>query len=289
MSRTVMRKVGLVAIFAILGAALPSFTNAILAAEAPQRPRGITDGTDCLLIPGTDPAGAPRVLGGRQALREEYGEGDELFIGGPGLGGLTPGQRLQFVRSYGKVNHPDSNVPIADAIGLLGFAEVLEVNAERAIVLVTKSCREIEVGEYLVDPISYDVPQMADVPDFDPSLLITPNDADATIILGELESVISESGDSRLSTTAREAYSQRDVVVMDQGSSSGWAAGDVVTMYRAKLALELQMSVATYTPMSLGVGMIVAVGDDAAALLIVDGDFAVQIGDRVRRIGGTDS
>jgi len=114
--------------------------------------------------------------------------------------------------------------------------------------------------------------------------LITADDADPVVILGDLESVISEDGDTRIGTAAKEAYGQRDVVVMDQGTDSGWAAGDIVTMYRAELALRTRTGATTYTPMPLAIGFVVAVGDSAAAVLIVEGDFAVQIGDRVRRI-----
>ena len=35
-------------------------------------------------------------------------------------------------------------------------------------------------------------------------------------------------------------------------------------------------------PLMLGIGLVVAVGDQAAAVLIVEGDLGVQIGDRVR-------
>jgi len=284
MSRSAMRQVGWVAILAILGVALPQFQVPAYAAAAPQRAMLPVDGTDCLLITGTAPEGAPRVLGGRQPLREEFFLGDELYVGGPGIGDLTVGQRLQFVRSYGEVRHPDTNKVIADAIGLLGFAEVLAVDTDRALVLITKSCREIEVGEYLLEPIDRAVPEVSSVPDFDSSRLITPDDADPVVILGDLESVISEDGDARVGTAAKEAYGQRDVVIMDQGTDGGWAAGDLVTMYRAELALRTRTSAAMYTPRPLAIGFVIAVGDSAAAILIVEGDASVQIGDRVRKV-----
>ena len=54
---------------------------------------------------------------------------------------------------------------------------------------ITMSCREIEIGEYLLEPIIRAVPQVSDIPPFNREQLVTPDEADATIILGELESV----------------------------------------------------------------------------------------------------
>ncbi len=278
MSRTATKKIVTVAVFAIAGTALPFF---VADAEA-QRTLRPADGSECLVITGSVPEDAPRVLGSREPARESYGQGDELFVGGTGVAGLAAGQQLQFVRSYGDVWHPDTNDVIAEAIGWLGFAEVVEVSADRALVRITKSCREIEVGDLLLEPESRAIAQVDSVPDFVPLRLVTPGDADAVIILGELESVASESGGRRVSAP-REAYGQRDVVIIDKGSVDGWSAGDIVDLYRGESAFKTRTTTATYTPTLLAIGLVVAVGDQAASVLIVEGDLPVLIGDRVRR------
>ena len=278
MSRTATKKIVTVAVFAIAGTALPFF---VADAEA-QRALRPADGSECLVITGSVPEDAPRVLGSREPARESYGQGDELFVGGTGVAGLAVGQQLQFVRSYGDVWHPDTNDVIAEAIGWLGFAEVVEVSADRALVRITKSCREIEVGDLLLEPESRAIAQVDSVPDFVPLRLVTPGDADAVIILGELESVASESGGRRVSAP-REAYGQRDVVIIDKGSVDGWSTGDIVDLYRGESTFITQTTTATYTPTLLAIGLVVAVGDQAASVLIVEGDLPVQIGDRVRR------
>ncbi|MCH7824726.1 MAG: hypothetical protein IH849_07985 [Acidobacteria bacterium] len=278
MSRAATKKIVSVAVVAIAATALSFFVGD---AEA-QRALTPVDGAECLVITGSVPEDALRVLGSRELMRESYGEGDELFVGGTGVAGLTVGQRLQFVRRYGDVRHPDTNEVIAEAIGWLGFAEVMEVGADRAIVHVTKSCREIEVGELLLEPDSLPLAQVDSFPDYVPLRLVTPADADAVIILGELESVVSESGRRRVSA-ARDAYAQRDLVIIDQGSVDGWSPGDIVDLYRGESVLKAQTTAATYTPTLLAIGLVVAVGDQAATVLIVEGDLPVEIGDRVRR------
>ena len=279
MSRTATKKIVSVAVFAIAGTALSFFVGD---AEA-QRALTSADGTECLVVTGSAPEDAPRVLGSREPGRESYGEGDELFVAGTGVADFTVGQRLQFVRHFGNVRHPDTDVVIADAIAFLGFGEVVEVGADQAIVRITKSCREIEVGELLLEPDIRPVVQVDSFPDYVPLRLVTPDDADPVVILGELESVISDSGRRRVAAAARDAYGQRDIVVIDQGSVDGWSAGDVVDLYRGERMLKTQTGATAFTPMLLGIGLVVAVGEEAAAVLIVEGDLGVQIGDRVRR------
>lgn len=277
----VARQMGVVALLVVVATGVLFVASP---AAAGQRAFTPVDGTDCLVVTGTAPTGAPRVIGSRQPLRESFALGDTLFVAGPGVGDMSVGERLQFVRGYGEIRHPDTNRVLADAIGWIGFAEVIAVDADRAIVRVTMSCREIEIGEYLVTPDSRDIADVSEVPAFEPDRLITPDPADPVVILGELESVISESGERRIATEARSAYAQRDVVIIDQGSASGWAPGDLVDMYRAELALRTRTSAAEYTPMPLALGLVVAVGENAAAVLIIEGELAVQIGDRIQRL-----
>jgi len=265
--------------FAVAGAAL-LFPVAVHA----QRPFSPVDGTDCLVVTGTAPTSAPQVLAGRQPLQESFGEGDSLYIGGPGVGGLTVGRRMQFVRGYGRIHHPDTGEFIADAIGWIGFAEVVAVNTDRAIVRVTKACREIQVGEYLLAPDARDIANVSEIPSFVPNRLIAPDPADPVVILGEIEALLSDTGNARVAA-ARDAYGQRDVVIINQGSGSGWAPGDLVDMYRDELALEVQTGATDYTPRPLALGLVVAVGENAAAVLVVEGNEVIEIGDRVKKMG----
>ncbi len=279
MSRTATQKIISVAVFAIAAAALSFF---VADAEA-QRAFVPATGTQCLVVTGSVPEDAPRVLGSREPGRESYGKGDELFVGGAGVAEFTVGQQLQFVHHFGAVRHPDTNDVIAEAIAWIGFAEVVEVSADRAIVRVTMSCREIEIGELLVEPELRPLVQVDSVPDFVPLRLVTPDDADAVIILGDLESVAAGSTGRGVATAGRLAYGQRDVVIIDQGSLDGWSGGEIVDLYRGKSVLGTWSGVSDFTPLLIAIGVVVAVGDEAAAVLIVEGDLGVRVGDRVRR------
>ena len=279
MNRTATKKIVVVAVFAIAGTALPFFIGD---AEA-QRVLTPANGTECLVVTGSAPGDVPRVVGSREPGRESYGTDDELFVAGTGVGSLTVGQQLQFVRHFGEVRHPYTNVVIAEAIAYLGLAEVVEVGPDRAVVRITTACREIEIGESLVEPDIRLTAQVDSFPDYVPARLVTPNAADPVVILGELESVISASGVKRVAAMGRDSYAQRDVVIIDQGSADGWSAGDIVDLYRGERTLKTQTGGTEFTPLMLAIGLVVAVGDQAAAVLIVEGDLGVQIGDRVRR------
>jgi hypothetical protein len=279
MSRTATQKIVSVAVFAIAATALPFFVGD---AEA-QRALAPANGTECLVVIGSAPGDAPRVLGSREPGRESYGEGDELFVGGAGIAAFTVGQQLRFIHHFGAVRHPDTNDVIAEAIAWIGFAEVVEVGADRAIVRVTMSCREIEIGELLVEPELRPLVQIDSVPDFVPLRLFTPDDADAVIILGELEPVSAGSSEGGVATAGRDAYGQRDVVIIDQGSVDGLSGGEIVDLYRGESVLGAHTGMSDFTPLLVAIGVVVAVGDEAAAVLIVEGDLGVHIGDRVRR------
>ena len=287
MSRSGTQKTFAVALCAAFATSFLFFSSD---AWAQSRTTRAADGTDCLVVTGAPPTDAPRVLGSRQPMQEEYGFNDTVFIGGPGVGDLVVGQRLQFVRDFGTVRAPDTGEVITDAIGWLGFAEVTEVGSDRAIVRIIKSCREVEVGDFLATPDERPVADADDFQRFDPLELVTPDEADPSVILGSLESVLSLDGEARTGNTAQEAYSQRDVIIIDQGESSGWSAGDQVRFYRGELGLNVRTSVTvdTYTPLVLAYGLVVATGDEAAAVLIVEGDLDVTIGDRVRRLSTND-
>ena len=254
-----------------------------VAEPAPQRPLRPSDNNNCLLFPADPPTAGPRVVAGPQVLRESFGQGDLVYVEGEGTAALTVGEELQFVRSYGPFRHPITGEEVAHAIGLLGFAEIVDVDSTRAMARITMSCREIELGEYLVEPIVRAVPQVSDIPPFNREQLVTPDEADATIILGELESVISDSGEERVGVSTRETYSQADIVIIDQGGPTGWSPGDIATIYRARL--EFSTSAASAPPMLLGNGLVVAVGAEVAAVMIVESVFPVNLGDRMRRTG----
>ncbi len=285
MNRT-MKQVGLVGL--IVATALSPVAGAAVApvAEpAPQRPFRPSNNNNCLLFPGDPPSAGPRVVAGPQAMQESFAQGDLVYVEGDGATALAVGEELQFVRSYGPFRHPATGDVVSHAIGLIGFAEIVDVDSTRALARVTMACREIEIGEYLLQPIVRVVPEVSDIPSFYRARLITPVETDATVILGDLESVISESGEDRVGVATRDIYGQADIVIIDQGGAVGWAPGDIATFYRNSSSLDFSTSAATEPPLLLGNGLIIAVGAEVAAVMIVETDSPVHLGDRVRRTG----
>lgn len=283
MSRTVVKYAGWVASTVVLAVGPATYAAGIGSHEGiPQRPFSPPNKANCLVVAADQPPAGPRVVGGRQVLQKSFGEGDVVFVEGSGTAAWSPGQELQLVRGYGVLHTPDTGQVIGEVIGWMGFAEVIDADPERALVRITMSCSEIELGEYLQAPQLREVAEIVEIPAFDSSQLISPDPDDASVILGGLESVVSERGESRENVFMRETYAQGDVLIIDQGGAAGWSVGDIATFYRDRPSLQVR---GARPPLVLALGLVVATGNDVASVMVVEGDLPVHLGDRARRTG----
>lgn len=242
-------------------------------------------GTQCFTLVASESPTGPRVTAGRQALRLSWGEGDTVFVEGD-LGALQPGTSLEIVRPSGAVRHPDTGSRMGLALEILGMAEITDVNASRALARIDASCREIEVGDYLRSPAGGAIPDIRELPPFDPEFLVTPQDVDGTVVMGSVESVLADpSGSERDSLLAQDTYGHGHLVTVDRGTGDGWSPGHLVLFYREKPSELYRTGGTPQPPLVLARGLAVRTESATSIVLITDGDFPVEIGHRARSLG----
>ena len=86
------------------------------------------------------------VVGGPHPARTMFAEGDVLHIDGD-AGQLRPGAQLTIFRATADARDPDTDVVIGRYVDVLGWAEVQDVQAGSARVLVRESFGEIHIGD----------------------------------------------------------------------------------------------------------------------------------------------
>lgn len=245
-------------------------------------------GTTCFTLLAEAPVAGPRVSSTRQPLQVGIGLNEVVRADASG-GGLSIGDRLQAVRNTGPMKHPATHEVVGEIVEVLGVVEVVDVNERTALIKVVSSCRELEVGDHLQPVpeetlITEDIPRL---PLFNANVLITPEEADPFIVMGELESLASEpDSKKRQNRNVREQYGQRDLLVIDQGTDEQWQLADTATIYRDRVyAYSDVFRSALAEPVVLGRGMVVRADPSSAVLQITDAVAEMQVGDRARKAG----
>ncbi len=245
-------------------------------------------GTTCFNLLADQPVTGPRVTSTRQALQVAIGLREVAFADASG-GGMSVGERYQVVRNSGTMPHPAHGGDVGHILEVLGVVEVIDVNADSALLKVVGTCRELEVGDYLRPlPAEIEMPEeLPRLPVFNADMLITPEDNDAFVVMGAVESVASEpNAERRESVTDYELYGQRDLLVIDQGTSDQWQLADMATIYRDRTyAYSDVFQAAIAEPPVLGRGVVVRADTSSAVLQITDSIAELQIGDRARKSG----
>ena len=231
-----------------------------------------------------EPTG-PRVAASRQILQISYGAGDVVYIEGSGAGDLTIGQEMRIVRVSGPILHPQTEATIGQALSMLGTLEIIDVLGDRSLGRITASCRETERGDYLVPMDVLDFAEVGDLPPFDPNRIVEPDESDATVVLGPLESVLTDSERmTRGGITPYAAIGAGEVIIIDQGNNSGWSAGDYGLIYWTERASQYDLGGMSAPPMIASRGYVIWANENTASVLITDGDGAVELGMKVRRM-----
>jgi hypothetical protein len=244
-------------------------------------------GTTCFNLLSDDPVEGPRIAATRQELQETMGPQELFYVHADG--GLTAGETLQVVRRTGDLDHPAVEDVSGSILEVLGVVEVIESNAEVSLLRVVAACREIEVGDYLrpvpVENLPGELPRL---PVFDSARLVTPMEDDAYLVMGAVESVLSDSDEPedlhRQSVTTYELYAQRDLILIDQGLGEGWQLADLAMIYRDRVYGQ-SGSDPLPVPTVLGRGVVVRTDADSAILQIVDSVVEMHLGDRARKTG----
>lgn len=270
----------LISIVATAAALLPS------SAVAQQHEGTALEGArDCYTILTDSTPTGPRIAASRQVLQISYGAGDVLYVEGNGAGDLEIGQEMQIVRITGPIQHPRTESTIGQAMSMLGTLEIIDVLDDQVMGRITTSCREAERGDYLVDMEELDIAEVEDSPPFDPERLVAPFDRDATVVLGPLESVLSDAEQmTRGGITPHAAIGPGEVVIIDQGNDEGWTAGDHAVVYWTEGTSQYELGGLAAPPTIAARGFVIWAGAATANVLITAGDGAVELGMNVRRL-----
>jgi len=244
-------------------------------------------GTTCFNLLVDTPVQGPRLLSSRQPLQDSVAERDLVFAD---AAGLMAGTRMQVVRNVGPLKHPATNATVGEVLKILGVVEVIDADDQTTLLRVVGSCREFEVGDYLrplpddADDHSGDLPRF---PVFNDEFIVTPAETDAFLVMGSLESVVSDTPEAtRESVTSYGMYAQRDLVVIDQGANAAWEFADVALIYRDRIYTESDVfRAALVVPPVLGRGVVVRADASSAVVQIVDSVAEIQVGDRFRKVG----
>ena len=238
-----------------------------------------TAGTECLTFLTDQVPTGLTVRGSRQVLQVTYGTGDVIFISIDGAQPPAIDDELEVVRTTAQTS-------LGTIIEQLAVVSVVDVAGSLAMARVESACREIQVGDTL-RPFTppAERPVIPELPPFDPIHLIQMEESDASIVLGEVESVLSfREGGSRSGVLSREAYGERDLVTIDQGTDSGWEYGDIGLIYSGTMAATYGVR-SDIPPLIIGRGVIVHSEQGKALLKITDSDTAIERGAAVRNVG----
>lgn len=231
---------------------------------------------------------AALVTGSRDPGQQILSRGDLLYLDVRAGFALAVDGTYPVYRVEGEIDHPDTGGDVGDAVVIVGTVRVVEVSGSRALAVVEDDCGEIEVGDHVHPGISGDIAPLPMMPEFSPARLITPVAADGTVVYGHSESLADqdEFGERR-STTLRRMYAVGDVVTVDRGTVHGWAPGTVVLFYDPEPALSREDTARQDEPVVTGQGYVIWADADTAALLITDGDRAVELGAKARILEDT--
>lgn len=241
-------------------------------------------GTNCFTLVSPNLPSGPQVASGRQALQLAWSEGDTVFVDGD-MTGVEPGTSLEVVRASGTIRHPDTGSDLGTALEILGLVEIIDVDAERALARISASCREIEVGDYLRPLEATELPDVNDLPPFDPLFLVTPQESDGTVVMGSVETApAGAEGVARQSLLSQETYAAGNLVTVDKGTNDGWSSGNLALLYREEVP-SLYRTGVPQPPLVIGRGLVVQTAPASSIVLLTDGDFPVEIGHRARDLG----
>jgi LysM repeat protein len=145
-----------------------------------------------------------------------YADRDILYLSKGSNAGVKPGDIYTLHHVSYKVKHPATGKFLGHKIDTTGWLEVVLVNDETAIGVITQSCQTVHIGDYLKPMERVNVPLVLNRP---AATRLTPPS-------GKLDRVIVDIQDD--STMA----GQGSLVTIDAGADSGVAPGNIFTIYR---------------------------------------------------------
>ncbi len=145
-----------------------------------------------------------------------YADRDVMYLNKGTNAGVKPGDVYTLHHASYKVKHPVSGKFLGHKIDTTGWLEVVLVNDETAIGVISQACQHVTIGDYLKPMERVNVPLV----------LNRPAATRITAASGKLDRVIIDIQDDALMA------GQGSLVTIDAGADSGVAPGNVFTIYR---------------------------------------------------------
>jgi hypothetical protein len=188
-----------------------------------------------------------------------YADRDVLYLNKGSNAGVKAGDVYTLHHVSYKVKHPASGKFLGHKIDTIGWLEVVLVNEDTAIGVVSSACDAVHLGDYLKPMERVNVPLVLNRP---AATRLTPAS-------GKLDrTIVDIQGDSMMA-------GQGSLVTIDAGADSGVAPGNIFTIYRI-----------TYPSMPspryvLGEVAVLSVRDQTALAKVMMSYQEVMIGDQV--------
>jgi len=213
---------------------------------------------------------APRIFGGEIESITNYSEGDVIYINKGSDDGIEPGMIFSARRRLDNVYFSETGDRTRErflgaAIDQTGRVKIVAVQAENATALVTASCFEIAIGDFLIPYEQEPIPLITELPDVN---LFPPFDKEGHGYLVYSEDKIASFGKGHLAN-------------IDLGTlTANIAPGDLFVIYRLnpnsrpKQGLKLP-------DIYLGHGVALSTFERSTLIKIITSIREIRVGDRV--------
>jgi hypothetical protein len=188
---------------------------------------------------------------------------DIVYLSGPNITGLTPGEMLTVIEPQKLVQHPlEPDVTVGRFYRYRARVRVLSVQDDVAIGEVSQACGPFTVGAVLQPTESEPLPLGRKTMMRPPNLPARAAElVEAPSIVHTVEPIVT--------------LGSGHMVIVDQGLADDVIPGDVFTIYRENRD--------GLPPIVLGELAVLSVEDETALARIIDARYAVYLGDRLER------
>lgn len=145
-----------------------------------------------------------------------YADRDVVYLSKGSNAGVKPGDVYTLHHATYKVKHPASGRFLGHKIDTTGWLEVVLVNEESGIGVISQACQPVHIGDYMKPLERVNVPLVLNRP---AATRLTPPS-------GKLDRVIVDIQDDSMMA------GQGSLVTIDAGADSGVAPGNIFTIYR---------------------------------------------------------
>ncbi len=206
-----------------------------------------------------------RVMGGENRDLISHAFGDIVYLNKGTSSGIQSGEVYSVRRTVAKVFHPEKRGAfLGMAIDQVGQIRVVAVQEGNATGMVTQSCREVLVGDFLVPYEQEPIPLITELPNAN-RWQAFPKDGSGTIIFSE---------------DNLQAFGKGHLANIDLGIENNVAPGDLFIIYRGNPANNLKKKI-ILPDLYLGHGVALKTGPQSTVMKVIEVHTDLRLGDKV--------